>query len=75
MSTRPKAQNVEAPPIAEGSAAKRQVFTRDQTAAILNLSVSTVDDEIKRGKLKSFKRGRCVGITGQNLDAYMRGGS
>ena len=75
MPTRPKSQNVEAPQIAEGSAAKRQVFTRDETAAILRVSVSTVDDEIKRGKLKSFKRGRCIGITGAAVDAYMRGAS
>jgi len=75
MSTRPKSQNVEAPPIAEGSAAKRQVFTRDEVAAILRLSVDTVDSEIKRGKLKSFKRGRHVGVTGAAVDAYLRGAS
>lgn len=72
MSTRPKSQNVEAPPMAEGSAAKRQVYTRDEAAALLRLSVDTVDQEIKRQRLKAFKRGRHVGITGAALDAYMR---
>ena len=54
-------ENVEAPTIAEGSAAKRQVFTRDEVASLLRLSVDTVNSEIKRGKLKAFKRGRHVG--------------
>lgn len=75
MPTRPKSLNVEAPQIAEGSAAKRQVFTRDEAAAILRLSVDTVDSEIKRSRLKAFKRGRHVGVTGAALDAYMRGAS
>ena len=75
MPTRPKSQNIEAPPIAEGSAAKRQVFTRDEVAAILRLSVDTIDAEIKRGKLKAFKRGRHVGVTGAAVDVYMRSAS
>lgn len=72
MPTPRKAGN-KLPFIAEGAAFKRQTFTRADTAAILNLSIDTVDSEIKRGKLKSFARGSGVGITGQAIADYQRG--
>ena len=72
MSTRPKSQNV-LPFIAEGAAFNRQTFSRNDTAAILNISVDTVDSEIARGKLKAFQAGRLKRITGRAIADYQAG--
>jgi len=68
----PRKDRNKMPTILEGAAFKRQTFTRADAAAILNVSIDTVDQEIKRKKLKPVRRGSGVGITGAAIDEYQR---
>lgn len=48
----------------------KRIFSLRDAAAHIGISESTATDEIKRGKLKTFKAGRVHRITGAMLDDY-----
>lgn len=70
MPTKPKAAN-RMPVRLDGIAGRRQSFTREEAAALLDMSMSTLDAEIQRGKLKAYKKGRHVRVIGAAIDEYM----
>ena len=51
----------------------REVYTREEVAAMWGVNVRTVAREIERGRLKVFRVGRCIRITQSAIDDYMRG--
>ncbi len=48
------------------------VYTLEEVAEILKISVSTVRNLIDRGELKAFKAGNQWRVRKEDLDAYMR---
>ena len=49
----------------------REVNTRAQVAAFLNVDPKTVSREIQRGNMKCMHVGRAIRITRQQVAAYM----
>jgi hypothetical protein len=71
MPTKPKSKNQMPPLVLEGAAFKRQTFTREHAAALLCVSMDTVDEAVKAEELKTVRRGkRGVGITGGAILDY-----
>ena len=48
-----------------------KLLTRNDAASILQVSIIFLDREIKRGRLKCKRLGKCVRITYKDLEAYI----
>lgn len=49
----------------------RPLFTRKSAAQFAAVSVGTIDNAIKRGKLRAFRIGAAVRIKPEDMDAFL----
>ena len=52
----------------------QQVFTTREAGEVLRCSESTVQREVKAGRLRCFRTGSRIRITRKQLDEFMEGG-
>ena len=53
--------------------AELKIYTVEDVADLLKVNARTVYKMVERGEIRSVRAGRQIRITGEALDAYLRG--